>query len=219
MRFGRTRTTGAAAVAALALLTGCSGGDDDDGGAAPQGLPAAGVCGGFAREAPVAAALEAAVGGGRFEDDLSKPDEALAGLRDAAAAPWADTYRPRPVRYCGLRPAGGGAEGVAIEVAAAGKGPYLGPELAPSVTSYRSGIEAFSSAGLAKLYFSCRLPAPARAIVVQTSVRGPAGVPDADPEQPTRLITLANAAARHVSAELGCAGDGLPKGVPAETKG
>ncbi len=93
-----------------------------------------------------------------------------------------------------------------------GKGPYLGPELAPSVTSYRSGIEAFSSSGLAKLYFSCRLPALAHAIVVGTSVRGPAGVPDADPEQPTRLITLANAAARHVSAELGCAGDGLVKG-------
>ncbi|MET9931589.1 MULTISPECIES: hypothetical protein [unclassified Streptomyces] len=218
MGSGRTKTIGAAVVAALALLTGCSG-DDGDGGAAPKGLSAAEVCGGFAREAPVATALGTVVGGGRFEDDLSKPDEALAGLRDAAAAPRAGTYRPQPVRYCGLRPAGGGTEGLAIEVTAVGKGPYLGPELAPSVTSYHSGIEAFSSSGLAKLYFSCRLPAPARAIVVQTSVRGPAGVPDADPEQPTRLITLANAAARHVSAELGCAGDGLVKGVPAEAKG
>ncbi|MGW4723537.1 hypothetical protein [Streptomyces sp. NPDC004291] len=221
MGTGRARTTGAAAVALAALLAGCSGGDGGDGGgaAAPKGLSAAEVCGGFAGEAPAAAALGAVVGGGRFEDDRSKPDEALGGLRDAAAAPRADAYRPQPVRYCGIRPAGSGTEGIAIEVDAVGKGPYLGPELAPSVTSYASGIEAFSSSGLAKLHFSCRLAAPARAIVVRTSVRGPAGVPDTDLEQRTRLITLANAAARQISAALGCTGDGLVKGVPTETKG
>ncbi|MFI9111470.1 hypothetical protein [Streptomyces venezuelae] len=203
-----------AAVAAVAALASCSGGGDG-GTKEPEGLAAAEACGGFAKEEPVGAALKAVLGGDRFEDNYSKPDKAVARLRDDAAAKWADSYQPQPVTYCGLRPAEGGEKDLKIEVGAVGKGPYLGPALAPKVTSYTTGLEAFSSSGLGSVYFSCRLKAPAHAIVVETTVWGPAGVPETDLEQRTRLITLANAAARQVSAKLGCQGDKLATGVPA----
>ncbi|MFE9136867.1 hypothetical protein [Streptomyces sp. NPDC007355] len=204
---------GAAAVVA-ALLAGCSGGDGGDATKEPEGLSAAEVCGGFAKDAPAAAALKAVLGSERFEDDLSKPDKALARLHADAAAPGADSYRPQAVRYCGLRPAEGGQKDLKIEVGAVGKGPYLGPELAGKVTSYASGLEAFTSSGLGHVYFSCRLKAPAHTIVVETAIWGPAGIPETSLEQRTRLITLANAAARQVSGELGCEDDGLAAGVP-----
>ncbi|MFG2898628.1 hypothetical protein ACGFZH_16330 [Streptomyces zaomyceticus] len=204
-----------AAVVLAALLAGCSGGTaDGEGAKGPEGLTAAEACGGFASDAPVAAALEAVVGGEHVEDDRSRPDRAIERLRDDAAAPWADSYRPQPVRYCGLRAVDGGRKGLRIEVRAAGKGPYLGPDLARSVTSYATGREAFASSGSGRLYFSCRLGAPALPLVVEAVVRGPADVPQTDLRHRTRLITLANAAARQVSAKLGCEGDGLATGVP-----
>ncbi|MFF8376896.1 hypothetical protein ACF07V_12270 [Streptomyces sp. NPDC015661] len=203
-----------AAAAAAALLAGCSGGGGST--EEPKGLTAAEACGGFAKDAATTAALKGVLGGDRFEDNLSKPEKALDRLREDAAAPWTDSYRPLPVTYCGLQSAEEASRTLKIEVKAVGKGPYLGPELAKSVTSYSTGVEAFSSSTLGKLYFSCRLEAPAHPIVVETAVWGPAGVEETDLEQRTRLITLANAAARDVSAKLGCQGeDGLATGVPA----
>ncbi|MFF8840643.1 hypothetical protein [Streptomyces sp. NPDC015130] len=203
-----------AAVAVAALLTGCSGGNGGDGTEETGGLTAAEACGGFAKGAPVAAALKAVLGTERYEDNLSKPDEALTALRDSAAEEWSDSYRPQPVTYCGLRPAEGGQKDLKIEVGAVGKGPYLNSKLAEKVTSYDSGLEAFSSSGLGSVYFSCRPEAPAHEIVVETTVWGPAGVPETDLEQRTRLITLANATARQVATALGCADPGLVEGVP-----
>ncbi|WP_245727539.1 hypothetical protein [Streptomyces vietnamensis] len=203
------------AVTVAALLAGCSGGGGEST-AEPEGLTAAEACGGFAKDAPVSAALKGVLGGDRVEDNLSKPEKAVERVREDAAAPWADSYRPQPVTYCGLQSAEEASQNLKIEVNAVGKGPYLGPELAKKVTSYTSGLEAFTSSTVGHVYFSCRLKAPAHEIVVETTVWGPAGVPDTDLEQRTRLITLANAAARQVSAKLGCQGeDGLATGVPA----
>ncbi|MFF7437210.1 hypothetical protein [Streptomyces sp. NPDC008122] len=205
------------ALAVAALLTGCSGGGEST--KEPEGLTAAEACGGFAKDAPVSAALKAVLGGDRFEDDLSKPEKAVERVREDAAAPWADSYRPQPVTYCGLQSAEEASRNLRIEVNAAGKGPYgPGPKLAKEVTSYTSGLAAFTSSGLGYVYFSCRLKAPAHEIAVETTIWGPAGVPDTDQAQRTRLITLANAAARHVAAELGCTGTGLVTGLPAKTR-
>ncbi|MCX5226505.1 hypothetical protein [Streptomyces sp. NBC_00233] len=212
-----TLTRCGAAVVVAALLTSCSGGNDDGGAEEAKGLAAAEACGGFARDGAATTALKAVLGGDRFEDNYSKPDKALSRLRDDAAAPWADSYRPQPVTYCGLVPAVGGPKDLKIEVGAVGEGPYLGSKLAPKVTSYTSGLEAFTSSSLGSVYFSCRLAAPAHEIVVETTIWGPTGVPDTDLAQRTRLITLANAAARQVSKELGCEKDGLATGVPSPT--
>ncbi|MFF9848236.1 hypothetical protein [Streptomyces litmocidini] len=211
----RSALTGiGAAVAVAALLTSCS---DKQAPAAPQGLTTAEACGGFAKEPAAAAALKAVLGDERFEDDLSKPEKALDRLRDDAAAPWADSYRPLPVKYCGLQSAEEVSRNLKIEVNATGKGPYgPDPKLAEKVTSYTSGLAAFTSSGLGHVYFTCRLKAPAHETVVETTIWGPAGVEETDLAQRTRLITLANAAARDVSAKLGCEGeDGLAIGVPA----
>ncbi|MFE5593379.1 hypothetical protein [Streptomyces sp. NPDC056549] len=200
------------AVAVAVILTSCSGGGDATG--EPKGLAASAVCGGFAKDAASTVALKSVLGGDRFEDDYSKPDKAIDRLREDAASPWADSYQPQPVTYCGLRPAEGGEKDLKIEVGAVGKGSYLSPKLAPKVTSYTTGLEAFTSSSLGSVYFSCRPEAAAHEIVVETTIWGPAGVPETDLAQRTRLITLANAAARNVSAELGCQGDRLATGVP-----
>lgn len=85
------------------------------------------------------------------------------------------------------------------------------------MTSYSAGLLAYSSSGIGHLYFACRRGAPARDLVIETAVWGPPGVPDTDLTQRTRLITVANAAARRVATELGCTGTGLAPAVPAAT--
>ncbi|WP_328944439.1 hypothetical protein OG259_25910 [Streptomyces sp. NBC_00250] len=206
---------GVAAVAA-ALLTSCSGGDGGDATKEPEGLAAAEVCRGFAKDAAVTAALKTATDSERFHDGLSasQPDKALDLLRDATRAPLSDSYRPQPRPYCKIWRVGDIDKDLKIELSPASKAPGMDPELLKKVTLYTSGALAYSSSGLGNVYFSCDLKEPAHDFVVETTIWGPAGIPDADLEQRTRLITLANAAARQVSAELGCQGDELATGVP-----
>ncbi|MFD5368275.1 hypothetical protein [Streptomyces sp. NPDC127103] len=221
MRSALTRLGAAAAVAAL--LTSCSGGNDGGAGTnEPSGLSASEVCrGGFAEDAAATAALKAVMGGGRLYDGLAKsePDKALEELRKASPEQWAESYRPQPRRYCWIWPAGDGGsdKDLKIELSPAKSAPGLSPDHAKKVTSYASGLQAYASSGFSRIYFSCRMKAPAHEIVVETVVQGPAGIPDADPDQRTRLIALANAAARQVSKELGCEKDGLAVGVPSPT--
>ncbi|MFV6028468.1 hypothetical protein [Streptomyces sp. NPDC056264] len=221
MRSALTRLGAAAAVAAL--LTSCSGGNDGGAGTnEPSGLSASEVCrGGFAEDAAATAALEAVMGGGRFDDGLAKsePDKALDELRKASPEQWAESYRPESRRYCWFWPAedGGSEKDLQIQLSPAKSAPGLLPEHAKKVTSYASGLQAYASSGFSRVYFSCRMKSPAHEIVVETVVRGPAGIPDADPDQRTRLITLANAAARQVSKELDCEKDGLATGMPSPT--
>ncbi|MDX2559124.1 hypothetical protein PV371_05615 [Streptomyces sp. TX20-6-3] len=211
-----------AAAAVVALLSSCSGGEGGDGTNEPSGLSAAGVCGGgFAKDAAATAALKAVMGGGGFHDGLaqSEPEKALDELRKASPEQWAESYRPEPRRYCWFWPAGdgGGEKDLQIQLSPARSAPGLHPEHAKKVTSYASGLQAYASSSFSRVYFSCRLQAPAHEIVVETVVRGPAGVPETDLEQRKRLVTLANAAARQVSGELGCEKDGLATGVPSPT--
>ncbi|MFJ5139953.1 hypothetical protein [Streptomyces sp. NPDC088707] len=222
MRSALTRLGAAAAVAAL--LTSCSGGNDDGGAGTkePGGLSAAEVCrGGFAEDAAATAALKDVMGDGRFGDGLaeSEPDKALDELRKASPEQWAESYRPESRRYCWFWPAGdgGGEKDLQIQLSPARSAPGLNPEHAKKVTSYASGLQAYASSGFSRVYFTCRVKAPAREIVVETVVRGPAGIPDTDLDRRTRLVTLANAAARKVSKELGCEKDGLATGVPSPT--
>lgn len=160
------------------------------------------------------------MGGGRFDDGLAKsePEKALEELRQASPEQWAESYRPESRRYCWFWPAEGGSEkDLQIQLSPTRSAPGLDPEHAEKVTSYASGLQAYSSSTFGRIYFSCRLKAPAHEIIVETVVRGPTGVPDTDLAQRTRLITLANAAARQVSKELGCEKDGLATGVPSPT--
>ncbi|MFC9395251.1 hypothetical protein ACFTWS_19130 [Streptomyces sp. NPDC057027] len=86
------------------------------------------------------------------------------------------------------------------------------------VTAYATGRLATSSDLHAALYFTCRMPAPAHAIVLDAELER-ADENEADhPGIRDEQITLANAAARQVAAELGCGETGLVGGVPAKAR-
>ncbi|MDV9191630.1 hypothetical protein R6L23_26055 [Streptomyces sp. SR27] len=218
MRSALTRI--GAAVAVAAVLTSCSGGTGSgngsggDGTEQPGGVSAAEICGGvFAGDAAATAALEGAMGAERFEEGSSKSEKALGLLRDATHAPLADSYRPQPVKYCDLHAAGSGGTDLSVQLAPAHGAPGLNAEHAKKVTSYASGLQAFSSSAVGYLYFSCGLAAPAHKTVVEVKVWGPPGTPETDLKQRDRLMTLTNTAARKVSKELGCQEDGLATGT------
>ncbi|GGV12952.1 hypothetical protein GCM10010275_62500 [Streptomyces litmocidini] len=203
-------------VAALAMATaGCTSGSDD---AAPQGQPASEVCGGFAREPDAASALEAIAGKDvRLTADRSDPERVLGELRKAARTPQGGKQRMEGIPFCTLEAAGDEKNVLNITLREALAVP-TGEAAKTSVTAYSTGRLATSSDLFASVYFTCRMPAPAHEIVLDAELERAdeneadhAGIRD---EQ----ITLANAAARHVAAELGCTGTGLVRGVPAKAR-
>lgn len=191
---------------------GCSG---EDAPAGAEGRAAAEVCDGFAQDPVTAGALQRLGGEDRFRADLSEPDKALTLLREASRAPLADAYRPQAVPYCWLLGAEDGEKTVRVELRPVKAAPPADPRRADEVTSYATGLRAYADDDLGKVFFACRLPAPAHPFVVETAVWGPDGATtDGGPDSRARLITVANAAAGHVAAELGCADTGLAGGVP-----
>ncbi|WP_086826385.1 hypothetical protein [Streptomyces sp. NRRL B-24572] len=204
-------------VAALALAaTGCAKGTDDD--TAAKGQAATEVCGGFAEEPGVAPALEAIAGKGvRLTGDRSEPDRVVSELRKAARTPQSGKKRMAGIPFCTLETAGDEKNVLSITLreALAVPGSDASKDL---VTAYSTGRLATSSDLYASIYFTCRMPSPAHAIVLDAELERAdeneadhAGIRD---EQ----ITLANAAARHVAAELGCAETRLVEGVPAKVR-
>ncbi|MFB7448613.1 hypothetical protein [Streptomyces sp. NPDC056194] len=204
-------------VAALAMAaTGCTTGTDD--GTAAKGPTATEVCGGFAEDPGVASALEAIAGKGvRLTSDQSEPDRVVSELRKAARTPQSGKERMEGIPFCTLETAGDEKNVLSITLreALAVPGSDASKDL---VTAYATGRLATSSDLHAALYFTCRMPAPAHAIVLDAELER-ADENEADhPGIRDEQITLANAAAAHVAAELGCAGTGLVTGVPAKTR-
>ncbi|ROQ32634.1 hypothetical protein EDD98_1626 [Streptomyces sp. PanSC19] len=203
-------------AAALAMAAaGCTPGSDD---AAPRGQTASEVCGGFAQEPAAASALEAIAGKDvRLTADRSEPDRVLAELRKAARTPQSGKQRMEGIPFCTLEAAGDEKNVLSITLREALAVP-AGEAAKASVTAYSTGRLATSSDLFASVYFTCRTPAPAHEIVLDAELERAdeneadhAGIRD---EQ----ITLANAAARHVAAELGCTGTGLVEGTPAKAR-
>lgn len=204
-------------VAVAAMLAGCSDGGSDNP-EQPEGTAAAEVCGGFAKGST--AALKALMGSERFTEDLSQPEKALKYLREFVQTGLEDARRPQGYTYCWLLPAGPGItdEDFAVDVrAVAGKAPGRDPGL--GATWFTSGELAYATGTHGKVFFACRLKATDHPEVIETAVRAPAGRDDTDPRRRTQLVTLANAAARHISKELGCVDDKLAQGVPAPVPG
>lgn len=218
MAASRTRT-----VAALLLLSfpaaACSSGGEE---APVKGLAASEVCGGFAKEAPAETALKAVMGTERFTSDLSEPEKALEALRQAALidqSAKADKPRMKGVPFCWLLPAEGGEDSLRVEFHEELGVPERDPRFGGSVTYFRSGGRAYASDSLASVFFGCRMEAPAHEIVVAAKVEGPNGTRAPQEEVRVHLITLANAAARQIAADLGCQNSGLATGVPVRSGG
>ncbi|MET9801334.1 hypothetical protein [Streptomyces sp. NPDC006368] len=204
------------AVVVMAVTAGCS---SDSGGAEEDlGKPAGEVCGAFAKDPQPSAALKA-IGGERFRDDLSDPDEVLQTLRQVAEIEQsAKMGKPRMQGkdFCWLFPAKGGDDAIRIQFRESLGVPGRDARLAGKVTYFSTGERASSSDGLTSVFFKCRMKPPAHEITLQAWFEGP-DVPKA-PRQKFRSlqVTVVNAAARKVAADLACQNDTkLVTGVPA----
>ncbi|MEU3476624.1 hypothetical protein ACI2LO_03300 [Streptomyces sp. NPDC033754] len=199
----------------MMAAVGCTPGSDS---ATPKGQPAAEVCGGFAKDPAAASALEAIAGkGASLTSDGSEPERVLTDLRKAARTPQSGKKRLRGTPFCTLETAGDekNVSSVTLREALAVPASDASKEL---VTAYATGRLATSSDLHASVYFSCRMKAPAHEIVLVAELdradENEADHPGIRDEQ----ITLANAAARHVAAALGCADTRLVTGVPAKAQ-
>ncbi|MEV4425164.1 hypothetical protein ACIGN6_26805 [Streptomyces sp. NPDC053792] len=203
-------------AAALAMAAaGCTPGTDD---AAPSGQSASEVCGGFAEEPGVASALEAIAGKDvRLTADRSEPDRVLSELRKAARTPQSGKRRMEGIPFCTLETAGDEKNVLSITLreALAVPGSDASKDL---VTAYTTGRLATSSDLYAAIYFTCRMPAPAHAIVLDAELEREVETEADHPGIRDEQIALANAAARHVADELGCGDTRLIEGVPAKVR-
>ncbi|MGW4853005.1 hypothetical protein ACWEPZ_17440 [Streptomyces sp. NPDC004288] len=199
------------AAALVLAATGCSTGGDE---AASPGQAASEVCGGFARQPDAAAALEAIAGeGARLTSDPSEPARVLSELRKAARTPQSGKQRMKGVPFCVLETAGDEKNVLDITFREALAVPGTGG-VKDIATIYSTGRRATSSDLYASVYFTCALPAPAHTIVLDAELER-ADENEADhPGIREQQITLANAAARHVAAELGCTDTELVDGLP-----
>lgn len=202
------------AVLVMALV-GCTPGF---GSTTPKGQPASEVCGGFAVDPVVATALEAIAGkGASLTSDGSEPDRVLTDLRKAARTPQSGKKRLQGIPFCKLETAVDEKNVLDITFREALAVP-TGDAVKEFATFYSTGRQATSAILHASIYFTCRMPAPAHEIVLVTELdradENEADHPGIRDEQ----ITLANAAARHVAAALGCADTRLVAGVPAKAQ-
>ncbi|MEU2078976.1 hypothetical protein [Streptomyces sp. NPDC013489] len=210
----RARGVWAGLVLLALSATACSSGGDD----VAKGQPASEVCGGFAGEPAAASALEAIAGkGASLTSDGSEPERVLTDLRQAARTPQPGKKRMKGIPFCTLEMAGDEKNVLGITFREALAVP-TGDSVKEFATFYSTGRRATSSDLYASIYFTCRMPAPAHAIVLDVELER-ADENEADhPGIRDEQITLANTAARKVAAELGCAGTELVEGVPAAAR-
>ncbi|MFE5593380.1 hypothetical protein [Streptomyces sp. NPDC056549] len=151
-------------VAALALAaTGCTKGTGD---AAAKGQAATEVCGGFAEEPRVASALEAIGGKGvRLKSGRSEPERIVSELWKAARTPQSGKEWMRGIPFYTLEAAEDGKNVLTLTVREALAVP-VGDASKDLVTAYATGRLVTSSDLFASVYFTCRLTAPAHAIVL-----------------------------------------------------
>ncbi|MCP3822478.1 hypothetical protein NLX86_31650 [Streptomyces sp. A3M-1-3] len=203
------------AVVFMAVTAGCS--SDSSGGEEDQGTPADVVCGGFAKDAPSSTALKAIAGDGNFTSDLSEPDEVLKALREAALIEQSGKTRMQGIAFCWLLPTEDGKSGLRIEFREALGVPERDARLEETVTYFSSGESASSSDGVAKVFFKCRMKAPAHEIIISAELQRSDRIEAPPKDIRAHQITLANAAARKVAADLGCQDTQLANGVPRPT--
>jgi hypothetical protein len=197
-------------VVAMVVTAGCS--SDSGGGEKAEGESANEVCGAFAKDAASSAALKVIAGGGNFTSDLSEPDKVLDTLREAARTEQSGKQRIQGIPFCWLLPAEGGEASVRIEFREASEVPEQDARL--KATYFSTGERAWSSDSLASVYFKCRMKAPAHEVVIAAQLQPPDGNKASQKDIRTDQITVVNAAARKVAADLGCRNHGLVAGVP-----
>ncbi|BFO15822.1 hypothetical protein SHKM778_22100 [Streptomyces sp. KM77-8] len=204
----------AAIVLVSATASACSGSSEKEEGASQDGST---VCGSFARSDNLRSALQEATGADRFKDDRSQPDEALRTLREADGKLDRDELAGAP--YCRIQSAESGKEvlNITIREALTTNQPDSYDE--KYFTFYNTGESSYASEHTAAIYFRCTMGKPAKDILVHADLERPAKVRVSDERLSRGNIVLLNAAARQVSAELGCSAPTLSSGIPKATSG
>ncbi|MFD9224419.1 hypothetical protein ACFWDI_31505 [Streptomyces sp. NPDC060064] len=198
------------AVVVLGAAAGCS--SDNGGKDAMKGKPVADVCDGFAKDAPALNALRAIVGDGDFADDRSLPDETLKALREAdGELTTKELASGTPL--CRLQAAKDGESALDIDFREALVVPKGRDR--PTFSYFITGEDALSANRFAKILFECRMKEPAKKIIVAAELERSNKSEASEKDLPGLQITVLNAAARKVAAELGCQNDTkLVSGVP-----
>ncbi|MER7624844.1 hypothetical protein [Streptomyces sp. NPDC126503] len=160
----------------------------------------------------MAKALAAIAGEGvSLSSDTVRPEKVITDLRKAART-WQRGKRwMNGVPFCELEQAQDGRRILDITFREALSVPTEDEKVH---TAYSSGLRATSSDLFAAVYFSCRLKAPAHEIVIVAELQRPLDDPADHPGLRDDQVTLVNAAARRVAADLGCTDTRLAAGAP-----
>ncbi|MFG3194512.1 hypothetical protein ACGFYT_00105 [Streptomyces sp. NPDC048208] len=198
---------------ALLAITGCSADSQKD----DPGIRASEVCGKFAHETSVAAALTKIAGTGRFSDSGSEPAEALATLR--AADGEVRAFESVGVPNCRLRPADGSGQLVTAYFREAVVILKASAESEKTSTYYRTGASAASTGRVASIYFHCRMTNPKKNVIVNTRLERESKVKLSGKDEANNQMIVANAAAKSVAQQLGCKETNLSEGAPQAISG
>ncbi|MFD7444139.1 hypothetical protein [Streptomyces sp. NPDC059909] len=203
-----------AAVVVLAASAGCSSGVDD----AAKGKSAEEICGAIAKNAPASTAFKAIAGEGNLEDTLAEPDRLLKDLRAAALEPQSGKTRMKGIPFCWPRSAKDGKGVFMLTFREALALPGRSADDEKVATFFATGEQASSSDYYASVYFKCRMKAPAHEILIDAELERADENEASEKSIRVHQITVANAAARKVAADLGCQNDTkLVSGVPTPT--
>jgi hypothetical protein len=193
------------AVVVMAVTVGCS--SNGGGGTEDQGKPPGEVCGAFAKDAPSSAALAAIAGKGNLTNRLSEPDEVLKALREAARTEQQGKERMKGIPFCWLQRAKDGKPVLHVTFREALALPSRDAADEAVATFFSTGELASSSVAFAPVYFKCRMKAPAHEILIAAELERSDENKAPEKDIRTNQMTVVNAAARKVAADLGCQND------------
>lgn len=201
-------------AAMTAAVTAC---DSNEKAKAP-GASSKNVCGHFAKQSAVAAALARIGGTERFTDAGSKPKETLASLRSADGK-IDSTQETQGSPLCALKSADTKDLILTIYFREALTVAKANSESEKTFTFYDTGASALGSDRLASIYFRCHMTNPSKDIIVNGTLERENKVDVPDKEVAGKQMVVMNAAARKVADELGCENPKLTAGAPKAVSG
>ncbi|UUU30513.1 hypothetical protein JIX56_11700 [Streptomyces sp. CA-210063] len=201
-------------AALVAAISACSEEVDDT---ADSGVKVEVVCGSFAKESTVAAALKEVSGTDTFTQEGSEPDDTLTSLREADGKVESGEALGSP--FCRLQSSADGEAILSINFREALTVDKADTDDEKHFTFYKTGESALASDRTASLYFRCQMADSDKSVIINGSLERENNVEVPEKKLSQDHIVLLNAAAHKVSAELGCKDPGLTSGSPTATSG
>ncbi|MET9801333.1 hypothetical protein [Streptomyces sp. NPDC006368] len=193
-----------ASVAVVLAVSGCSSGEGDD---AAKGRRVEETCGAFAKSPPASTAFKSIAGTENVDEDRSEPDRVLKDLRAAALKPQSGKTLMEAIPFCSPKSARDGKDVFLLTFREALALPGRDAASEKVATFFASGELASASDLRASVYFTCRMKSPAHDILIAAELER--AEENQVPQRDIRSdqVTVVNAAARKVAADLGCQND------------